>query len=399
MEVFKKVSLILLVSLAAAFLVHSVAYGFDGKLTMDISLKPQTTLSEAGLIDFDFESSLQLDIAISGMTLSSDIGFGIAGIEFSIFGLEATLGGLDMDDRFIFAAPFNKNGLALGGSGPSLLFVKKRVELEMYMAGLRVNNLVIFKDVNFPDPSSSLRTSFYSTSDQTFHFGDVLTVEGTTVGGISVRGIIGACADHQRYNRIKKRAFRGRACIHEGLEGFVEKIIIEKISLFQTYWESETVFRPLEPIEEMITGKFNLLGLVDLELELSTTDITTLSFDLITLQVASDWIAFVSEWHSEFDETWYWVEVPISYGGLDLDYQIAFIEGQGLTDLLLEGTIQLGPYPSLGITTVFTNGPPLEWELAEFSLKSEVGSLELKAEALFTTVALREAKFGLEIGF
>jgi len=57
---------------------------------------------------------------------------------------------------------------------------------------------------------------------------------------------------------------------------------------FQTEWRSEIVFRPLEPIEETITGKFSSLDLADLELELSTTDITSLNFDLVTLEVASD---------------------------------------------------------------------------------------------------------------
>jgi len=92
----------------------------------------------------------------------------------------------------------------------------------------------------------------------------------------------------------------------------------------------------------------------------------------------------VSEWHSEFDETWYWVDIPISYGDLDLDYQGAFIKGQGLTDMLLEGTVELGPYSSFGIMTVFTDGPTLKWELAQFTPQSQVGNLDLEANALFT---------------
>lgn len=189
------------------------AQGLAGSFTTNISLKPQTTASEAGLFDFDFESGLRLSIDMSGVSFHSDLGFGITGPEF--WGLQTLIAPsvLVIDDRFVFAAPFNKHGQALfsrASGAPSLLFVEKRAELEMAIAGFEFDNLFIFEDVNFPDPSSSVQTQAYTPDDQRFQFGSILSFRGITPGGISVTGVIGACADPQRYNRIKKGHLKGR---------------------------------------------------------------------------------------------------------------------------------------------------------------------------------------------
>lgn len=190
-------------------------------------------------MDFDFEAWLTLNITLSGLTISQDLVFGMAGIEHYIFDVQTILGALELYDEFAFAAPyvgvygtymgdyfFNWISPYTGGYriGP-LLFVKKRVTAEITIGGLSFKNLAMLEDVNFPDPKSSAAAGMtsYTAADQAFGFGDIMTISGTTISGISVTTQAGFCADwrmytyypkHQLlkyfeydYNRIKKKVW------------------------------------------------------------------------------------------------------------------------------------------------------------------------------------------------
>lgn len=179
----------------------------------------------------------------------------------------------------------------------------------------------------------------------------------------------------------------------------MEKLIVEEISFYETYWKSETVFRPLEPLKEMITGEFGLLNSAKVKVELSTTDIIALEFNTVTLSVALNYLTLLSEWNNEFEETWYWVKVPFTLGLMELECQTALTKGQGLTDLLLKTTFQLDEQSSFRLLALFSNGPPLEFELVEFALEGQVGSVDLSANATLKAFALQKVNFNVTVEF
>lgn len=373
--------------------------GSIGNLTMNISLKPHATTAETSLFDFDFQTELNLSIDISGLALRSEAGLGLSGAEFFIFGLKTTLSALNLDSDFIFASPFNKYGLNLSGGDSSLLFVKKRAKLSIDIAGLKVKNLLIVEDINFPDPSSSTQTDSYSSNDQSFQIGNILTIQGETLSGITFKSILGACADPQKHNRIKKRLFKGEVCTHKNLRGFVEKTILEGITLANTDWSAEVVFQPLEPIEGKIVGKINLLNFVDLRIQMESVNVASLNFKNVVLRLESEYLTIIRERNSEFDETWYWVKIPLKSDFLNIEYQAALTQGEGFTDTLLEAEIKLNPTLSFHTTAVFGNGPPIEYKLTKFRITNEIGYLTLDIGAIFTPSALKEGSIEVNLDF
>lgn len=108
------------------------------------------------------------------------------------------------------------------------LFVKKRVQIDMNVAGINVSNLAMFEDVTFPNPNLSYGTSDcdndtedegtcvggVETNDaltyvnQTFGFGDIFTLRGQTVSGLTVTSTTGLCASGSG-NQVKKFSASG----------------------------------------------------------------------------------------------------------------------------------------------------------------------------------------------
>ena len=171
----------------------------------------------------DFETDLNINIAISGLTMGIHSHLGNTGLEDVILSFAATLGALDIADDFVFAQPF---GAIIDGDGQvnyacyenapgsgecDLFFVKKRVSATISLGGVTFENLAILEDVNFPDcnvvPGLGCVTKpaggTYTVEDQAFGFGDVISITGQTPSGITVTGITGICAE-QGYNLIKK---------------------------------------------------------------------------------------------------------------------------------------------------------------------------------------------------
>jgi hypothetical protein len=199
----------------------------------------------------DFETLLNVNWTISGLTLGFNVVAGFTGLEHVLTSLKATLGALNITDNFFFAVPFGTDlWCFLNGENfiecqnaytvisPNLLFVKKRVEASISLAGITLTNLAEFGDVTFPHdtyfgyglytpygplPCAELSTdgrcptlpdqldypNGYTQVDQHFAFGDVLTIEGQTVSGITVRNVTGICMDPQFYEGYKKISFVG----------------------------------------------------------------------------------------------------------------------------------------------------------------------------------------------
>jgi len=277
------VAILLLAMVACLATARAAKADISGSFAFDISLMPQTTTAEMSKFDFDFEGLLELNITLSGLTFGNDLALGIAGMEHYIASLSATLGALKLLDEFAFAAPYNKYLERIGG----LLFVKKRVTLAFTVGGLTFKNLVIFEDVNFPSPQTYHESIPYTAGDQKFRFGSIITVSGTTGGGIKVTSITGICADPQKANVIKKKVWTGRACDNEKLGFTVEKLILSDISVAGIKLRSETEFRPEKPISQRLSVSFTVAGLFKVSTSLRWDDIAELNISGGTVTLSS----------------------------------------------------------------------------------------------------------------
>src|SRR5574337_35581 len=132
-----------------------------GSFDIHITLNPEGNQTEAVKFFIDFQSNLVVNVTLSGLTFGADLGFGVTGVEFAILSLTTNLGALAVNDDFVFATPFGcslvpgtwsgqRDGANVGPIG-DVGFVKKRIELELNIAGITLTNLALFEDVDFPD--------------------------------------------------------------------------------------------------------------------------------------------------------------------------------------------------------------------------------------------------------
>ncbi len=180
---------------------------------------------------FDFQADLNINIAISGLVTGLHSNIGNTGLEDVILTFSATLGALDVIDTFVFAQPY---GWIVAGSGQlipacyenapgsgecDLLFVKKRVETTVSLGGVTFSNLAILEDTTFPpfyDPTAlrfgiqipvlkgiDYPQTTYTSADQNFGFGNIVSLTGQTPSGVTISGSTGFCASLD-VNNIKK---------------------------------------------------------------------------------------------------------------------------------------------------------------------------------------------------
>lgn len=215
----------------------------------------------------DFETNLNINITVSGLTLGLHAHAGVTGFEDFILSFATTLGALEIRDLFIFAQPYatvlicsavGPDGVCDDDTGDvvinsiptcivdfdgvcNTLFVKKRVDMSIALGGVTFTNLAMFEDVTFPqycfETPGLLPLEFtlnvpredsfpffvnagcvlanlkgidvpsnYEAQSQTFGFGDVITLSGQTPSGITVTSITGICAE-QLANTIKKHGW------------------------------------------------------------------------------------------------------------------------------------------------------------------------------------------------
>ncbi len=251
---FKVLSIALVALMALAFYSATTKADVTGSFQIHLSFAPipcqfldnvlgSDTLfpdqpCEKTIFKIDFQTALDINVAISGLTIGLHSHAGVTGFEDIILSFATTLGALEISDTFVFAQPFafvvideNGNGTFdvfdeaiptclesdLGSGSCLTLFVKKRVEATISLGGVTFTNLAIFEDVNFPNcglaSGFSTSTGFcikgegtgvtYTTQSQAFGFGDVITIEGQTPSGITVTSETGICAQ-QDFNIIKK---------------------------------------------------------------------------------------------------------------------------------------------------------------------------------------------------
>jgi hypothetical protein len=132
--------------------------------------------------------------------------------------------------------------------------------MSISLGGVTFSNLALFEDVNFPNwcvltpiggrcdmAVKGVDTPLtYNEQSQAFGFGDVITIEGQTPSGITVRGETGICAEqlingikkHQRDYTVNTDCVQGAAT--QGVKPPIlfsfEKLYIEGIPLASGLW-------------------------------------------------------------------------------------------------------------------------------------------------------------------
>lgn len=392
----KRVLAILVAALLGAGIFSTVANaGVEGSFCFDFMITPQTTIAQVTKIDLNFEGILDLDITISGLTISTFMTFGIAGLETVVFDLETTLGFLDIYDEFWFSVPYSGVGKD-DRLWDQLLFVKKRVALTATIGGLVANALIIFEDLNFTYPYAGAIPPV-----QSWGFGICMGFSGTTVSGIKITSLAGINCDPQIPNKIKKYAAMGTVVGQEF--GFtVEKISITGIQIAGIVIDDYLEFRPGQAIKNTMTFKTSILG-VSLSVSLITTDITQIG----TLSG----IKFVAALSDYITLTWLDANASLAFDDNDTITVKAVMPIQSATL-----TATLTSKPLLGITaaklalslpvpigtftgTLTYSGSPLAWNQFDFALASTVGGLDLTLSASFGILGLNYADIMLCIPF
>lgn len=405
----KRVLAILVATLLAAGLFSTVANaGVEGSFCFDFYIVPQTTIAQVTKIDLNFEGILDMDITISGLTISTYMTFGIAGLETVVFDLETTLGFLDIYDEFWFSVPYaGYPDFKDTRLDDTLYFVKKRVNLVATLGGLTVSSLIIFEDLNFTYCDGYLSVLYgipcmdpQLVGQQLWGFGICMGIEGETVSGIGISAMTGINCDPQIPNLVKK--YYAFGVVQSTELGFtVEKIDITGIEIAGITIDDYLEFRPGAPITNTMTFKTSLLG-ISLSVGLTTSDITQIgTLSGITFKAALDGITI----------TW-----------VDVNSSLAFDDGDTITVkavLPIQSatlTATLTSKPVVGITkaklalslpvpigtftgTLTYGGSPLAWNRFDFKLASTVGGLDLTLSASFGILGLNYADITLCIPF
>ncbi len=444
--------------LVATFAATSKA-DVTGSFDLNIQMIAMGTQTEAVQFNFDIQANLQVNVTLSGLTLGADIGFGTTGIEFAILNLNTSLGALQVNDQFVFAEPFGctsfpgsgqcsgENVLAIGdGNGDGVVdravgFVKKRIGLELNIAGITLNNLAIFEDVDFPDIQgggghehdhfdgvSALQDVYYVgqvnslVDDQTptFGFGDVITVSGQTVSGITVTGRTAFCANGRNY--IKKRSFAwevNKACTagfgndSTPVEGGAktpllferEDLIISGVELGGISFDLSTTFIPLQPLSSELNASFTLLDLADITATLTSTNITNLAFDSLSVSVTSGNLTLSLEdtdGNFQFDGTTSSLSLVLNPNQNPADLTITLeSDASGLSDASFALGISRGIL-SLDTTTGFAGDGSgnLDWTGTSFALSVDYGNgFALSANAGFSPSGIGTVVINMGVTF
>jgi len=430
-----------------------------GSFDIHIALNPEGNQTEAVKFFIDFQSNLQVNVTLSGLTFSADLGFGTTGVEFAILGLTTNLGALAIHDDFVFAPPFGcANFPAAGqcagidtfpigdGDGDGVVdnavgFVKKRIEMELNIAGITLTNLALFEDVDFPDiqgggghehdhfgPGSTYNVgqndAIVDNQTPTYGFGDVITLSGQTVSGITVTGSTTICASGRNY--IKKRSWPyevNKACT-SGL-GFVDPEFgpIEDGAKTPLLFEEETlsvegvvvgsvtldVYTAWHPNDDNgfltdIIASFSLLDLADVVVTMSSDNITSLSLSKIVVAVSSGNLSLTltdTGGNLSIDKTVAVLSVVLNpnQNPADLTVAITAVAGTGVTLAAFSLGISRGAL-SLDTTTVFAGAGTLDWVGTSFSLSVDTGSgISFGAEFEYTPAGMGETTIELGVTF
>jgi hypothetical protein len=390
----KRVLAIVIAALLVGGIYTVANAGVEGSFCFDFNITPQTTIAQVTKIDLNFEGILDLDITISGLTISTFMAFGMAGIETVVFDLETTIGFLDIYDEFWFSVPY-AGDLKDTRLDDQLYFVKKRVNLTATLGGLTLNTLLIFEDLNFNYPYTHT-----PVGEQVWAFGICTTISGQTVSGITIISTAGLNCEPQKTNKIKKYDALGTVA-GEDFGFTVEKITIKGVQIAGINISNYTEFRPGAPIKNTMTFSTTIMG-IGLSVALSTTDITQIgTLAGITFTAALDSISV--KWVDKnaslaFDDNDY-IEVkasfPIQTATLSAYFKSVPTTGITAAKIGLSLPVPVGTFSG----TLVYGGSPLSWQQFDFALASTVGGLDVTLSASFGLYGLKYADVKICVPF
>jgi hypothetical protein len=396
----KKAWILLVVLISISVFSKVAKADITGSFKFDLSLKPQTTISEISPFEIAFEALLDLYIPLDGFKAGVHTAFGITGVEYVIFDMESIFPGWTIKDEFVFAVPFETtSGESFSIPPGELLFVKKRVEITLTYVGFTLKNLAIFEDVSFPDPGTDYPGASYGPSDQSFHFGNIITLSGKTLNGVEVELIGGLCADPDLSNSIKKKSWSGSVVCQDGkFELTVKKVTISNLIIGWITLSSVTKFKPATPVSETLTMEFTLADFIDVTATIASDNVTALSPSSATLKIKTDNITLTTSLGSDLSITSHSLTLNLTFDSLTLTITATLTPGEGMTSLSLNAGFDLDNDTSFTISTSFSGGPP-GWSSTTFTLSSQVGGMGLLLDSTFTPEGLTEVGVGIEIDF
>jgi len=354
-------------------------------------LSPEGEGKESTQFDIDFETLLQASLSISGLIFTTDTAVGLAGLEHAILGFSARLGNLLIQDEFWFAAPFDSAGARLGDPQ----FVKKRMIIKASGNGLVFENLAILEDIYFTHPYSP------PLKEPEYRFGDILTVTGTTSGGIKVSSLTGICADPDKKNKVKKFEKKGTVCESGQLELTIQRLTVAGIHIAGLLMDQTFEFKPEEPFsaKAVLRGDLPALGNVAIAASLVTVDINQISLTDVSLSLTNELL---------------YLKLLDKDGNLDFEkiefrfvlfFDAGFLKGKTVIARDTGVTSQefvLGISPpgfTFTNTTKFSGNGTLSFQSTKFTLAIPLDALTFKSEAAFTLSGLSSAKLGLTLSF
>jgi len=407
-----------LVALLALVIVHAPALAdVTGSFETHISFNPQSTASEISLIDFDIQNALNITAVISGLSVTLHTHFGIAGVEDVILSTTASLGALDIRSDIVF-------GRFVGSCYPfqvffnscfsdrnifneivpvtdELLFVKKRLTMTLNIAGIRLENLSMFEDVNFRsgDPLAG--------QSQSFAYGDVISLAGATPSGIELMLQAGICAE-KNANVIKKHFWPYRVnefCATEPKPDILfdfEMVTIQGVPVAPNVVADAMINCATFQGCALFTEFSFSGGPVPFSALLTFTNLTSLGFGGAQLFFNSG-MATMTIGISPTGE--------LSFIGVDINatinpdtnpatlvMSVTAVPGVGLVDASIQLMIQRANL-SFTIDAQFSGGPPASFDSITFGLLVPGPLLSIESTATFTSAGMDRADIWITVVF
>jgi len=389
------------------------------------------TPCEQTILKFDIEHRLNLNVTLSGLTFSADTAIGIAGPEHGIFSVKSNLGALQLKDELWFAVPFETtpdvntmSNIVVIPPGDTM-FVKKRVEMNLNIAGINLSNLAMFEDVTFPNPNSEYGADRLNQGgedcdgdgtidggtcvgdvatnttteyvNQTFGFGDIITLQGQTVSGLRITSRTGFCADNGS-NSVKKFSAPGRVnpeCVSlNRLKFDFESISISGISIggvnlsqsFNFTLDGGTTFQSSTGVS------FTVADLATISLSLDTTP--PFSLGGISVRLAADSLnlnlSFTPD--LELSSASAAFQTRLSVGGLTSTFSanLRAQKGEGITGLNLGMSLSQGTFSSNQSASFVRNGDEMEFASLNVQLNVRAAPVVFTTRAVFGSNGLTQ---------
>lgn len=216
----------------------------SGEFFVDVDMVPQTDASEFSPLLFDVVPRLSLDVTLSGLRGGLDFATGLAGMEHVVASASTALGSVDLRNDIAFAMPFGSISIGsftfIRPIGNRLLFVTERFSASASLFGITLTNLLIYEDLNFHHPFSTLplgnqvnapKLPTYTVQSQSFAFGDIITLQGQVDGGALLTLRTGLSADPGESKTMKRRSFSGAVVPSDSLEFVVETLAVRNLKI------------------------------------------------------------------------------------------------------------------------------------------------------------------------